>query len=141
MPRKSHGGRRQGTPGTAYGNRSDLNMPISTVPNQEYGKATAQREAQQIVPMGSSPVAAAPAPRPMAQMQSAPPVKPGDIPYIAPTQRPNEPVTAGLPFGPGAGPSQTQPPALSQIFSMGSQGLGATSLMNSMANAARALGI
>jgi len=109
MPRKGRGGARQGTAGTAYSNRTDLNQPISTVPNQEYGMATAQREAQRAVPMGASPVAAAPAPAPAQTMSSAMRQKPmvaepGSLPLFQPTNRPAEPVTAGLPFGPGAGP-------------------------------------
>ena len=105
MPRKGRGGSRQGTPGTAYGNRNDLNNPISTVPNQEYGKATEQRSAQQTVRMASSPVAQAPA-----LTRQAPPVaQPGSLPTYEPTQRPEEPVTAGLPFGPGPGPEAMQP--------------------------------
>ena len=76
-------------------------MPISTVPNQEYGKATQQREAQSAVPMGASPVSA-PEAQPMAQAPALP--RPGELPYIAPTQRPEEPVTAGIAYGPGPGP-------------------------------------
>lgn len=106
MPRgNNRGGARQGTPGTAYSNRTDLNLPISTVPGQEYGAATAQRQAQRTVPMAQQntpPVESAPTPT-AAKPASALP-QPGSMPYIAPTQRPNEPVTAGLPFGPGPGP-------------------------------------
>jgi hypothetical protein len=101
MPRKGRGGARQGTPGTAYGNRTDLNEPITTVPNQAYGKAAAQRAAQQAVPMGASPVASAPA-APMSVEPNRP--APGTMPYLDATERPNEPVTTGMPFGPGAGP-------------------------------------
>lgn len=113
MPR-GRGGARQGTPGKAYGNRSDLNMPISTVPNQEYGKAAMQREAQQAVPMGQSPVAAAPAQQQAPAGNPLP--RPGSMPFLEPTNRPNEPVTAGLPFGPG--PDSIAPPqaTLGQII-------------------------
>jgi len=101
MPRKGRGGARQGTVGTSYGNRTDLNQPISTVPNQEYGMATAQREAQQAVPMGASPVAAAP------EMPTRPAGKPlpqpGELPHLEQTNRPAEPVTTGIDYGPGAG--------------------------------------
>jgi hypothetical protein len=111
MPR-GRGGKRQGTPGTSYGNRSDLNMPISTVPNQEYGKAAMQKQAQQAVPMGQSPVSAAPAESGAPQATASVPLpRPGSLPYISPTARPNEPVTAGLPFGPGA--DSVRPPEAS----------------------------
>lgn len=47
---------------------------------------------------------------PMAQAPSAP--MPEIIPLSAPTQRPDEPVTAGMPFGPGPGPNiPPAPPA------------------------------
>ncbi len=82
MPR---GGSRQGKPGAAYSNRTDLNAGprIAAPTNQPYGTAGAQIAAQQAVPM------------------SAPP----PIPLSSPTARPNEPVQAGLPSGPGPGPS------------------------------------
>lgn len=102
MPRKGRGGERQGTPGTAYGNRSDLNMPISTVPGQDYGKASAQQAAQSAVPMGQSPVSNLQQAPAMPTPQAAPLPQPGSMPWLHPTNRPNEPVTAGLPFGPGA---------------------------------------
>jgi len=118
MPR-GKGGARQGTPGQAYGNRTDLNMPISTVPNQEYGKATQQQAAQSAVPMASSPVATAPAPAAPAPARAQVPA-PGSLPHLDPTQRPEEPVTAGIPFGPGPGPE-----AIVQPRNMVSNELGA----------------
>lgn len=98
--RAGNGGARQGTPGQAYANRSDMRtQKIQTAPNQEYGKGRAQRQAQQAVPMAgappavSTPSAGGAAPGPMAGAQ-------GDL--LRPTERPGEPVTAGAPFGPGA---------------------------------------
>ena len=75
----------------AYGQRTDLNkMPATAVPGQTYGEAGAQMAAQRAVPMGAP---AAP---------KAPTVTPGQYgPLDRPTERPNEPVTAGAPFGPG----------------------------------------
>jgi hypothetical protein len=135
MPR-GKGGKRQGTPGTAYGNRSDLNMPISTVPNQEYGKAAMQRSAQQAVPMGQSPVAPT---VPTAPTQSQPLPRPGSMPHIAPTTRPNEPVTNGLPFGPGAGPEALNPaPNIGQILKSGA---GQSALSSMIALQAEAMGL
>lgn len=116
------GGVRAGTPGTAYTNRSDLNsersLPVRTVPGQTYGAAAAQAEAQKIVPMrpaqtpGAPPAGAAPAatmpPAPGMGAPGTPPMQPiapgafGDL--HRPTERPNEPVTAGAAQGPGPGP-------------------------------------
>lgn len=68
-------------------NRTDLRtaIPKQAVPGQPYGEAGAQLSAQEAVPMG----------RP-----DLPPLDPFD----RPTERPDEPITAGAPFGPGAGP-------------------------------------
>ena len=90
-----HGGRRQGKPGVAYGNRTDLNaQKIQTVPGQTYGKATAQAEAQKAIPLpDNTPI-------------------PGSFGALdRPTERPDEPVTAGAPFGPGPGPAPVNPPS------------------------------
>lgn len=85
MPR---GGRRTGTPGRSYPNRVDLSTvkpPMVAAPGQAYGEAGAQLEAQRAVPMG-------------------PPPLPDLPPFSRSTERPDEPVTAGLPVGPGPGP-------------------------------------
>ena len=140
MPRKGKGGSRQGTPGTAYANRTDLNSPISTVPNQEYGKATEQRQAQQAVPMGESPVSTAPAPSPMPASRPLP--KPGELPHLDQTNRPEEPVTTGLPFGAGAGPEVFQSgPSFSDVIKSAARGPEASSLSLQLANVARSLGL
>lgn len=73
MPRKGPGGIRTGTPGKAYSNRTDMNQnqgstqPIAAAPNQPYGAASAQKAAQQTIPL---PVAAAPI-KPFRFLQSA----------------------------------------------------------------------
>ncbi len=89
MPR---GGRRQGRPGVAYSNRSDLNakVPIMAAPDQPYGEAGAQRASQQAVPL-RNPSAV------------APPPSPGSVDLMGPSARPGEPVTAGVPSGAGPG--------------------------------------
>jgi hypothetical protein len=77
----------------AYGQRTDLNMAPTAVPGQTYGEAGAQMAAQRAVPMGAPAAPATP---------SAPTVAPGQYgPLDRPTERPNEPLTAGAPFGPG----------------------------------------
>lgn len=81
MPR---GGKRQGTPGKAYSNRTDMGMDYN----------------QQGDPMATPAAGGVRAPqRPQI------PVYPEDIPNLLdPTQRPAEPVTDGLSMGPGRGP-------------------------------------
>lgn len=95
MPRKAksgnRGGRRAGNPATAYPNRSDLNetktVPPAAFTGQAYGQATQQARVQQS------------GPRPPA---FPPPGSLGD--FAGPTARPDEPLTAGAPVGPGPGP-------------------------------------
>lgn len=84
-----------------YPNRSDLRNPAKKIaakaaPGQTYGEAAKQVEAQRAVPMAAPPTDVAPAPQRVA---------PGQLgPLNRPTERPNEPVTAGAPFGPGPTP-------------------------------------
>lgn len=79
MPR---GGRRQGTPGKAYSNRTDLGVDYNM--DQEATPAAGGIEA----PMGEEMAA-----------------YPEDTPNLSdPTQRPDEPITAGLALGDGPGP-------------------------------------
>lgn len=88
MPR---GGRRQGQPGVSYGQRTDMNMdhaPEGTVGTQVKTAASAS-------------------------IDTPPPTAPGrdgmypeDTPNLmGPTRNPDEPITAGLPTGPGPGPT------------------------------------
>lgn len=111
MPR---GGKRSGKPGTAYSNRSDLTQAPSAAPGQTYGTATAQLQAQKVAPLpqqaGPPPPAAGSAPG-VAQAPGAAPAgpMPGALgPLNRPTERPGEPLTAGMPLGPG--PSAPSPP-------------------------------
>lgn len=79
------GGRRVGTPGTAYTNRTDLNRERVALPTPDtgtYGEAAAQRRGLQAVPAGV----------------------PKLPPFNRPTEFPNEPITAGMPRGAGPGP-------------------------------------
>lgn len=90
-------------PRKAKPNRTDLALPKTTVPGQEYGKQAEQMRAQQIVPMGETPVAQ-PGPQNAVPAPSVtPPPQPGSLPWLHPTNRPMEPVTHGLDVGPGAG--------------------------------------
>lgn len=96
MPR---GGKREGKPGKSYGNRTDMNQPVQTGPSQGYGQRVALERQQQAVPLPAARPVATPG---SAVEMSGPPTPPPDL--LAPTDRPNEPITAGLPMGPGPGP-------------------------------------
>ena len=95
-------------------NRADLTQPAAaTVPNQSYGEASQQRQAMQAIPLpmqpspgGGPPSAPRPSQNPSA-LGGAPMVG-ANGPLTRPTERPNEPVTHGLPVGPGAGPEALQ---------------------------------
>jgi hypothetical protein len=86
MPRKGRGGSRQGASGKAYAQRSDLNenrQAVVSPPSQEYGQRVALERQQAAMPMAE---------------MSRP------TPLFAPSERADEPVTAGLPMGAGPGP-------------------------------------
>jgi len=101
-------------------NRTDLTKPTdTTVPGQGYGEAAQQRSAQQAIPMGPPPTptpSPAPVPSPAGAVATAlnpsalagAPMVGANGPLTRPTERPNEPVTHGLPMGPGAGPEALQ---------------------------------
>lgn len=100
-----HGGRRRGKPGKAYPNRTDMRgggpLPVQTGPSQGYGQRVAQERAQQAMPMGPPPGAAAPAPQP--PMPAGPqPGEAGDP--LRATERNSEPLTSGIASGAGPGP-------------------------------------
>ena len=156
MPRRSQGGgMRVGAPGTAYPNRSDLNpaqtLPARAAAGQTYGTAGQQLAAQQQVPMAPQPLVGFPGAGPTAPPLPAPPpaqpvgpgggpppglpaIVPGGLgPYAGPTQRPDEPVTAGAPIGAGPGPE-----ALAASPLAPASGVGAMSAM--LARAAQATG-
>ena len=113
--RVNSGGARQGKPGQSYSNRSDLRaQKVQVATGQEYGKATEQRRAQQAVPMAGTPPP--PSPAGGAQIPYAGPMAGEQGPLLRPTERPDEPVTAGVPFGPGpAGPAAAPDPLLAQL--------------------------
>ena len=92
----NHGGPRTGTPGRAYGQRTDLNAgsaPTPNVPSQPrglpYGEASRRESSQRSLPLPSAG-------------------DPATLPSLSgPSQRPSEPVTAGLGIGAGPGPEAT----------------------------------
>lgn len=84
-----------------YPNRSDLRggtVPKMAATGQTYGEAGKQMAAQAAVPM-------APQPAQPEVMAPSPPVQmPGQITDLTgASNRPNEPLTAGMDFGPGPG--------------------------------------
>lgn len=89
-----------------YPNRTDLSNAAKKVAKmapkgQTYGKATAQLQSQSQVPMGSGDITT---PQPET---SLPRVSPGSLgAFDRPTERPNEPITSGAPFGEGPTPAQ-----------------------------------
>lgn len=103
--RVNSGGSREGTPGQSYGNRSDLRaQKVSVPPSAEYGQGERLRRSQQAVPMAGAPPVptATPAGGAPASQGPMPPPPPGD--FTRPTERPGEPLTTGIPSGPGGGP-------------------------------------
>lgn len=101
------GGRRQGRTGAKYSNRSDLQtgarLPVQAASGQAYGERGKQEAAQKAVPLLRSvpPGGAPPAGAGQAASPVAPPPPPG--PIDGPTERPDEPLTAGANMGPGPG--------------------------------------
>jgi hypothetical protein len=87
-------------------NRSDLRNPAQKIAKaaakgQTYGEASEQMRAQQAVPMGSAPT------------DTPPRVTPGSLgAFNRPTERPDEPVTAGASFGPGRTPTTAFAPPI-----------------------------
>jgi len=100
MPR---GGRRHGKVGKAYTNRSDMQgPPRAEFTGQAYGVRAQQEASQQALPVAPPPTsvpgaAGTAAPQP----QGPAPGTLGDL--LAPTARPDEPLTAGVDTGPGPG--------------------------------------
>lgn len=103
-------------------NRSDLTEPPGPKPGsvqvsgQPYGQRQATEQALKAVPAGPGSTPVAPpqqtpptgvSPEAMAAAQAMP-FQPVDL--FGPTQRPDEPVTSGLPFGAGPGPEVFKAP-------------------------------
>lgn len=107
MPRArkpGSGGARQGQPGQTYSNRTDLNtnraaLPVMTGPSQQYGQRTQQEAAQRAIPLPNN--TATPSPGQAAPAGPLPGERGG---MDRATDRPMEPITAGLGMGAGAGP-------------------------------------
>lgn len=104
--RSRRGGVRTGTPGTSYSNRTDLNrnrtLPVTAPTGLPYGQHKQLVDTQKQVPIQTpgAPTAGPPGPVSPTPPAPAPPI----IPLSAPSQRPDEAITHGLPVGPGPGP-------------------------------------
>jgi len=83
-------------------NYQDTTQAVRRIPGVAYGEQQDLVEQQQAAPLPKDIV-----PREQAQPQPAQRQMP-NIDVFAPTNRPNEPVTAGLPFGPGINPQPQQ---------------------------------
>ena len=70
----------------------------------EYGEGQEMMDLQTAAPMSKTEAPAA-RPRARAGRQAAPEAA-MPTPLFAPTERPDEPITAGAPFGPGPGPAE-----------------------------------
>ena len=111
-----HGGKRTpGSPAPVSGpgslsQRTDggPQQVLSDVSGMPYGENQELEEMQSAAPMSASGQATARASRRGGAGRATQRAAQRMAPLMSPTQRPNEPVTAGAPFGPGAGPAVTQ---------------------------------
>jgi len=109
MPRSRRGGYQQpANPAPVSGpgrlaRRTDQGQPVRLPTGQPYGARAALQAQQQAAPMAAAPPpgpALAPAPAPAGPLPSV----------FRPTDRPNEPITAGIPIGAGSnGPAPAYP--------------------------------
>jgi hypothetical protein len=72
----------------------------------EYGEGQEMMDLQTSAPMSQASEGRAATPRARGGRQAAPEAA-RPTPLFAPTERPDEPITAGAPFGPGPGPAET----------------------------------
>jgi hypothetical protein len=98
MPRKRR--TQPGSSGGAYSNRTDLAQPARIPTGMPYGQAQELEQAQQQMPLPQ----AGPMDGFNQALGAAAAHDFAPVPLNAPTARPSEPVTAGLPVGPGPGP-------------------------------------
>lgn len=87
------------------GNRSDLTVappqPVRAASGQQYGKRQQQEQAQRAIPLPQQQVPRLDLNAVLQSAQNAP--APAGL-LAGPSDSPDEPVTAGLPFGAGPGP-------------------------------------
>ena len=89
---------------------------LANMTGMPYGENAEFNTMQSAAPMSAAGQTTARAPRPRQPRGGGQ----GPVPLFSPTQRPDEPVTAGAPFGPGDGPppmaQQQVPPYLTSIL-------------------------
>ena len=125
---EQHGGMRRPTNPAPVSGPGQLSQRTDGGPQQvqadvsgmPYGENQELEQMQSAAPLSASPTARSPRAR---QRQAGKAGRAaggmGATPLMAPTQRPDEPVTAGAPFGPGAGPAaRIQEPAGPPLSSM-----------------------
>lgn len=97
-------------------------QPAQAPKGADYGEAQATLDRQMVQPVAGAPAASSGnSPTPQSPI---PGMGPGEVPSLLdPTARPNEPLTAGLSTGPGAGP---------EALSMGAFGPAELSLLRGM---------
>lgn len=78
---------------------------VADLPNAGYGENAEFTEVQGAAPMSASPPPPAPGGAGLSAMLGAAPGAEPPTPFTAPTERPEEPLTAGAPIGPGPGPA------------------------------------
>lgn len=100
----------------SYPNRSDLRNPMGkvakkVVPGQTYGEAGKQMAAQKAMPISAPPTSVAPAP-----VNQQPQIAPGQLGDLTGmTQRPDEPISSGAPYGAGPGPEVFGAPMMPDV--------------------------
>ena len=94
----------------AMSQRTDTGQGARYMAGGEYGEGQEMMDLQTSAPMSKAPEVR-PSRGRAAQVPA--PQGPGVTPLFAPTERPDEPITAGAPFGPGPGPAQSSGPAQS----------------------------
>lgn len=101
--RVNNGGARQGQPNRTYSNRSDLRtQAVQAGPSAGYGQRAAQERAQQAVPLPQQP---GPPPPGQVTPEMLAGISTSATPTFGqPSARPDEPITAGMSFGPGRTP-------------------------------------
>jgi hypothetical protein len=92
----------------AMSQRTDTGQGARYMAGGEYGEGQEMMDLQTSAPMSKAPEVR-PSRGRAAQVPA--PQGPGVTPLFAPTERPDEPITAGAPFGPGPGPQAQQRPA------------------------------
>jgi hypothetical protein len=146
MPRKGKGGRVEGSSQTAYANRTDLNkrgpQPITSAPGQQYGERQMLEDAQRAVPMAGTSTPAPELRQPNAAQPTASQAQlrpePGQLPWLHPTNRPLEPVTAGNDKSPTPLGNQH---GLSEVLDRAAQSPHATTSVVQLAEFAKMLGL